>query len=74
MIARELTKMHEQVVTDSVSNLLTMLANGAIACKGEFVLLCQGMTAQHCNNQKLNGCAQCTKKWPPYLVIKMPWH
>lgn len=42
MIARELTKMHEQVITDSVSNLLEMLANGAIPCKGEFVLLCQG--------------------------------
>ena len=42
MIARELTKMHEQIVTDSVTELLVMLENGIIPCKGEFVVLCQG--------------------------------
>ncbi len=42
MIARELTKIHEQIVTDSVSNLLQSFDNGTIPCKGEFVIICQG--------------------------------
>lgn len=42
MIARELTKMHEQVVTGSIDEVLSMLQNNTIPTKGEFVLLCQG--------------------------------
>ena len=42
MIARELTKIHEQIVADSVSNLLQSFENGTIPCKGEFVIICQG--------------------------------
>ena len=42
MIARELTKMHEQIVTSSIDKILAMLQNDSIPAKGEFVLLCQG--------------------------------
>ena len=42
MLARELTKVHEQVVTDTVDRLLEMLEAGTIPRKGEFVIVCQG--------------------------------
>ncbi len=42
MIARELTKMFEQVVTGSVSEVLALLENDSIPKKGEFVLIIQG--------------------------------
>ena len=42
MIARELTKMHEQIVSGSVSQILAKFEEGSILCKGEFVLVIQG--------------------------------
>ena len=56
MIARELTKMHEQVVTDTVSNVLALLENGSIPCKGEFVVICRGddgSSLQHLEEQRM---------------------
>jgi 16S rRNA (cytidine1402-2'-O)-methyltransferase len=38
-IARELTKVHEQVVTGSLAELAAALAGGAIPARGEFVLV-----------------------------------
>ena len=42
MIARELTKIHEQIITDSIADILVMLEDGSIPVKGEFVVICQG--------------------------------
>ena len=37
-IGRELTKMHEQLLTDSIENVLAALKAGQIPEKGEFVV------------------------------------
>lgn len=42
MIARELTKMHEQIVSADVSQILQQLNNETIPLKGEFVVVIQG--------------------------------
>jgi len=42
MIARELTKMHEQIVSGEVQQLLAQLKNETITLKGEFVVLING--------------------------------
>jgi 16S rRNA (cytidine1402-2'-O)-methyltransferase len=42
MIARELTKMHEQIVSGEVQQLLAQLKNETIMLKGEFVVLING--------------------------------
>lgn len=42
MIARELTKMHEQIVSADVSQILQQLSNETIPLKGEFVVVIQG--------------------------------
>ena len=42
MIARELTKIHEQIIVCPIEKILTMLTDGSIPCKGEFVIICQG--------------------------------
>ena len=44
-IGRELTKMHEQCVQDSLSELQSQLESGAIVGKGEFVVVIAGSTA-----------------------------
>ena len=41
MIARELTKIHEQIITRPIKEVLTMLADETIPSKGEFVVVCQ---------------------------------
>lgn len=41
-IARELTKLHEQIVSASLSALLQSVATGTIPLKGEFVLVIAG--------------------------------
>lgn len=41
-IGRELTKLHEQCVAGNLGNLATMLADGSIVNKGEFVLAVAG--------------------------------
>jgi 16S rRNA (cytidine1402-2'-O)-methyltransferase len=43
-VARELTKLHEQVVTGTLGDLVGALEDGAIAARGEFVIVV-GMTA-----------------------------
>ena len=42
MIARELTKMHEQIVSGEVQQILEQLNNEAIPLKGEFVVVIEG--------------------------------
>ncbi len=42
MIARELTKMHEQIVSGEVQQLLEQLNNETIPLKGEFVVIIEG--------------------------------
>jgi len=42
MIARELTKMHEQIVSGEVQQILAQLNNEAIPLKGEFVVVIEG--------------------------------
>jgi 16S rRNA (cytidine1402-2'-O)-methyltransferase len=42
MIARELTKIHEQIVSGEVQELLGQLKNEVIALKGEFVVVIEG--------------------------------
>jgi 16S rRNA (cytidine1402-2'-O)-methyltransferase len=42
MIARELTKIHEQIVSGEVQQLLEQLNNETIALKGEFVVVIEG--------------------------------
>lgn len=41
-VARELTKMHEQIVSGSLAELHQQIATGVITSKGEFVLLVAG--------------------------------
>ncbi|MEL6949932.1 MAG: 16S rRNA (cytidine(1402)-2'-O)-methyltransferase [Pseudomonadota bacterium] len=41
-LARELTKMHEQCVSDSLGGLLEAVATGRVTAKGEFVLAVAG--------------------------------
>ncbi|MEN7343682.1 MAG: 16S rRNA (cytidine(1402)-2'-O)-methyltransferase [Pseudomonadota bacterium] len=41
-IARELTKLHEQIVTGTLASLLQQVATGGIPLKGEFVLIIAG--------------------------------
>lgn len=41
-IGRELTKMHEQCVQQSLASLQTMVADGSIVSKGEFVVVVDG--------------------------------
>lgn len=41
-LARELTKLHEEVVSATIGELATQIAEGAIPAKGEFVLVFQG--------------------------------
>ena len=49
MIARELTKMHEQIVSGEVQQLLSQLKDELIVLKGEFVVVIEGAdgTAQN---------------------------
>ncbi len=42
VLARELTKKFETVYRDNLANLLQLLKNDAIHCKGEFVILIHG--------------------------------
>jgi len=42
MIARELTKMHEQIVSSEVQQILEQLQNETIPVKGEFVVVIEG--------------------------------
>lgn len=44
-LARELTKLHEQVVLDTLAGLAERVGSGAIATRGEFVLLIGGADA-----------------------------
>ena len=41
-LARELTKLHEEVVSATIGELAAQIAGGAIPAKGEFVLVLQG--------------------------------
>ena len=42
IIARELTKMHEQIVSGNIQSVHEQFQNGTIPCKGEFVVILQG--------------------------------
>ena len=41
-LARELTKLHEEIVSATIGELAAQIAEGAIPAKGEFVLVIQG--------------------------------
>lgn len=45
-IGREMTKMHEQCVQDSLGNLQRMIADGSIVRKGEFVVIIAGQRSE----------------------------
>ncbi len=55
MIARELTKLHEQIVSGSVSQLLMQLKNEEIALKGEFVIVIEGADSRAQNETDLQN-------------------
>lgn len=55
MIARELTKMHEQIVSGPVSQLLMQFNNEEIALKGEFVIVIKGADGNAQNEIDLNN-------------------
>ena len=55
MIARELTKLHEQIVSGSVSQLLMQLKNEEIALKGEFVIVIEGADGRAQNETDLQN-------------------
>ena len=42
MIARELTKMHEQIISGNLQEIVEKFHDQTIPCKGEFVLIIQG--------------------------------
>jgi 16S rRNA (cytidine1402-2'-O)-methyltransferase len=42
MVARELTKLHEQIVSGTVEQIIEKFKDQTIPCKGEFVILLQG--------------------------------
>ena len=42
MIARELTKMHEQIVSGEIQDILQQFHSQTIPCQGEFVVIIQG--------------------------------
>lgn len=42
MVARELTKLHEQIESGPIVELVQKFVNGSIPCKGEFVVLVEG--------------------------------
>ncbi|MEM8845110.1 MAG: 16S rRNA (cytidine(1402)-2'-O)-methyltransferase [Pseudomonadota bacterium] len=42
MIARELTKLHEQIVSGTLKQLIEKFRDSTIPCKGEYVILLQG--------------------------------
>jgi 16S rRNA (cytidine1402-2'-O)-methyltransferase len=44
VIAREITKLHETIVKDSLANLLFRVQNEENMRKGEFVVIVDGMT------------------------------
>lgn len=44
MLARELTKLYEQLVTDQASIILAKLNDGSIITKGEFVVIIEGQS------------------------------
>lgn len=46
MLARELTKMYEQLVTHQADIILSMLKDGSIAKKGEFVVIVEGQSLE----------------------------
>jgi 16S rRNA (cytidine1402-2'-O)-methyltransferase len=46
-VGRELTKMHEQCIQASLSDLLRQLDEGDIPCKGEFVIIVTGNDGEH---------------------------
>lgn len=54
MIARELTKMHEQIVSGEIQEILQQFREQEIPCKGEFVVIIQGDSgsAQHVLDEK----------------------
>ncbi len=45
-VGRELTKIHEQCVSDSLQNIVVMFDSGSIALKGEFVIAVAGAPHQ----------------------------
>ncbi|MEM7304802.1 MAG: 16S rRNA (cytidine(1402)-2'-O)-methyltransferase [Pseudomonadota bacterium] len=45
MIARELTKIHEQIISGTVSEIKQKIEDQTIPCKGEFVILLNGASA-----------------------------
>ncbi len=42
MVARELTKIHEQIVSGSIVEMIKHFAESSIPCKGEFVVILEG--------------------------------
>ena len=44
-IGRELTKLHEQCVQETLANLKQLIASGSIVGKGEFVVVISGSSA-----------------------------
>lgn len=46
MLARELTKLYEQLITDEAHMILARLNDGSIVNKGEFVIIIEGQSMQ----------------------------
>lgn len=42
MVAREITKLHEQIISGTVEQIIEKFKDQTIPCKGEFVILLQG--------------------------------
>ena len=55
MIARELTKIHEQIVSGKVVEILEQFENDAIPLKGEFVVIIQGADGTEHNDMDLQN-------------------
>ncbi len=65
--AKELTKVHEHVQTDSLSNLTDWIMNNPDRCRGEFILVVQG------NSDKLPAQGmQDPKKLMELLIAHLP--
>ena len=54
MVARELTKAHEQIVSASVAEVLQQFKNQIIPCLGEYVILVQGDSGTETNQFEIN--------------------
>jgi 16S rRNA (cytidine1402-2'-O)-methyltransferase len=70
VLAREITKIHEEVVSCSLSDLVLKIDSGDIICKGEMVVLVQGASKKLLSNDTCIDLDLFLKKSLKYLSVK----